>query len=342
MRLAAQAKMGYYPTPQNVTDIIKNYLKPGNGIIKILDPCAGEGKALRIIGDHLKAETYGIEIDLHRGRNAKRFLTRVLVTDYQKAKISKDAFSLLWLNPPYDWSVTSGDIQKSERYERIFLRDTIKYLIPGGILVYLIPQNRLDGHVARILSYRFENLKLFRFPEDQYKEYNQLVIFGVLKEKPSKENDVSRYLKDCGIKKAIVPYLPLNPKEIITVPASPIKRIQFATKGIDPKELEQEIRDHGLFDQFKEMTVPLKMVEKIRPIMKLRYGHLAQIIACGFINGVVWDPEHQEPLLIKGATKKEVERSVEVEENLTRYIDRDKILPVIQAFDQNGNLFTIK
>ena len=55
------------------------------------------------------------------------------------------------------------------------------------------------------------------------------------------------------------------------------------------------------------MTVPLKMVEKIRPIMKLRYGHLAQIIACGFINGVVWDPKHQEPLLIKGATKKEVE-----------------------------------
>ena len=218
MRLAAQAKMGYYPTPQDVTDITKTYLKPGNGIIKILDPCAGEGKALRIIGDHLKAETYGIEIDLHRGRNAKRVLTRVLVTDYQKAKISKDAFSLLWLNPPYDWSVTSGEIQKSERYERIFLRDTIKYLIPGGILVYLIPQNRLDGHVSRILSYRFENLKLFRFPEDQYKEYNQLVIFGVLKEKPSKENDVSRYLKDCGIKKAIVPYLPLNPKEIITVP----------------------------------------------------------------------------------------------------------------------------
>lgn len=342
MRLAAQAKMGYYPTPEGVTEIIKNYLKPSNGLIRILDPCAGEGKALKAIGKHLKAETYGVEIDSDRGRSAKRILTRVLVTDYQKARISREGFSLLWLNPPYDWSVTSGDIEKAERYERIFLRDTIKYLSPEGILVYLIPQKRLDGHLTRILSYRFKKLKVYRFPEEDYKEFNQLIILGVLKPKPLKENDASRYLKDCGMKKAIVPHLPSKPKAIYSVPVSPNKRLQFTTKAIDPGELEQEIRDHGLFEQFKEMIVPLKMVEKIRPIMKLRHGHLAQIIACGFINGVVWDRKHQNPLLIKGATKKEVQRSVEVEENLVRYIDRDQILPVIQAFDQEGNLFTIK
>jgi len=76
------------------------------------------------------------------------------------------------------------------------------------------------------------------------------------------------------------------------------------SKTIDPEELAEEIREYGLFEQFSEMTTPLRMTEKIRPIMRLRYGHLAQIIACGFMNGVVWDRDKRKPLLVKGATKK--------------------------------------
>lgn len=68
MRLAAQAKMGYYPTPEGVTEIIIRYLKrERKGHIRIFDPCSGEGTALYIVGNHLQAETYGIEIDLDRG-----------------------------------------------------------------------------------------------------------------------------------------------------------------------------------------------------------------------------------------------------------------------------------
>ena len=37
-----QLKMGYYPTPESLTPIIANHLKPkGQGTIKIMDPCAG-------------------------------------------------------------------------------------------------------------------------------------------------------------------------------------------------------------------------------------------------------------------------------------------------------------
>ena len=63
-RLESMAKMGYYPTPQELIPTIAGYLKPKNeGSIRIFDPCAGEGTALKTIGEHLQAETYGIEID---------------------------------------------------------------------------------------------------------------------------------------------------------------------------------------------------------------------------------------------------------------------------------------
>jgi tRNA1(Val) A37 N6-methylase TrmN6 len=344
MRLAAQAKMGYYPTPDNVTSIIARYLKrQREGLIRILDPCAGEGTAINAIGEHLKAETYGIELDTERGAMAKEILTRCLVTDYQNTRISLSSFSLLWLNPPYDWGARESELEKSERYERTFLRDCIPYLSSRGILVYLIPQRRLDHHIARMLSYRFSDIAVYRFPEEEYRAFRQLAIFGILKKKPEKNETLAEYLKKCGEQKAVVPYLPQDPPRIYEVPLSPVRAgFVFRSKDIDPEELSQEIMEHGVFPQLKELITPLRMVEKIKPIMPLRHGHLAQILACGLMNGVVWDKTKRNPLLVKGITKKEVKHSVEIEGDLERHIDRDQIRILIRAFNRRGDLLTIE
>ena len=336
--------MGYYPTPDTVTTIIARYLKsPRDGLIRVLDPCAGEGTAINFIGEHLKAETYGIEIDLERGNRAKEVLTKCLITDYQNTRISHSSFSLLWLNPPYDWAARDSELETSERYERRFLRDCIPYLSPHGILVYLIPQRRLDGHIARILSYRFREISVYRFPEKEYKAFKQLVIFGVLKKKPERDETIAEYLKKCGELKAVVPYLPESPIRTYEVPLSPMRAgFIFRSKDIDPDELAHELLAYGVFPQVKELTTPLRMVEKIKPIMPLRHGHLAQILACGLMNGVVWDRDKRNPLLVKGVTKKIVKHSVEIEGDIERHIERDQIRILILAFDRKGELLTIQ
>ena len=344
MRLAAQAKMGYYPTPDSVTGLILNHLKRMHaGVIRAFDPCAGQGTAIHMVGSHLKAKTYGIEIDIERGRQAKDILTKCLVTDYKNTKISRGAFSLLYLNPPYDWTTKNGEIEKSERYERTFLRDCIPYLCQGGILVYLIPLKRLDGHIARMLSYRFDRVSVYRFPKEEYKAFKQVVIFGVLKKRPAKDNSLAQYLKNCGQLMSVIPYLPENPSRIYKVPASPTKaNFIFRSKDIDPCELAEEVHQFGLFPQFKEMTTPLRMSEKIRPIMPLRHGHLAQILACGLINGIVWDKDKKSPLLVKGITKKEVKHTVEIKGDIEKHIETDMIKILIHAFNRQGEMLTIK
>ena len=344
MRLAGQAKMGYYPTPEDVTPIIAKYLKrQREGLIRILDPCAGSGTALKHIGDALQAETYGIEVDLDRGNKARDILNRCLITDYQNTRISHGSFSLLWLNPPYDWATRDSEIEKSERYERTFLRDCVCYLRPKGILVYLIPQRRLEGQIARMLSYRFENISVFRFPEESYKKFRQLVIFGVLKIRPAKDEAMAEYLKNCGSFQTTVSYLPEIPSRIYDVLLSPSRPdFVFRSKEIDPKELEEEIRRHGLFDQVRDMTTPLRMAEKIKPIMPLRLGHLAQLMACGFMNGTVWDKGKKNPLIIKGITKKEVRHTVEIEGDCEKHIETDVIRITIHAFNRQGEMLTIQ
>jgi len=344
MRLMAQAKCGYYPTPDSVTPMIARYLnRSEEGLIRLLDPCAGQGTALALLGGHLKAETFGIEIDRQRGEKAKQVLTKCLVTDYQDTRIGHQAFSLLFLNPPYDWTARDDQVETSERYELTFLRDCLKYLCPSGLLVYLIPQRRLDNRIAKILAHRFEDLGVFRFPEDEYLAFRQVVILGRLKPKAQPDSNQVEFLVKVGRGGAIVPYLEAESTRIYLVPPSPAKaRFIFQGQDIDPRELAHEIDRHGLYDRFKELTRPLEASQRIRPIMPLRHGHLAQILACGLMNGVVWDKEGRNPLLVKGTTRKETETRVEVHEEVEKHIATDRIKVVINAWNRQGRLLTIQ
>ena len=342
MRLAAQAKMGYYPTPQSVISLIADILiRNGKSNIKLLDPCAGEGTALKQIGEILDAETYGIELDTERGRIAKENLTQCLITDYMATRISNHAFSMLYLNPPYDWAIKNDEVSASERFERTFLRNTVRYLIPNGVLVYLIPQARLDKTIARILAYRFKDVKVFRFPEDEYKAFKQIVLFGVLKKRAKHDEDLAHYLTETGQLKAILPFLDRADCKYNAPPSPAIKNFLFRTTRIDPGELEIEVRKYGLNGKISRLVKPLTLSERIKPIMPLRQGHLAQLLACGMMNGVVFDKNGRNPLVIKGITRKEVETRTEHEDGKEKIIETDKIVITINAISEYGEFITI-
>ena len=343
-RLEAMAKMGYYPTPEELTPTIAEYLKlRGPGRIRILDPCAGEGTALRTIGDHLGAETYGIEIDRKRGAIAQRKLTRCVVTDYNSTQITPQFASLLWLNPPYDWAAKGKEIERSERYERSFLRDTVKYLIPGGILIYLIPIGRLEGTIARMLSYRFEQMSAYKFPEHLFAQFKQIIIFGVCKKTPFTDESICEHLRDIGAGKISVSFLPESPELIYEVPCSPdLKNFLFRTFEVNPEELEEEIRAHGLDEELQEMTDGRTREGRMVSVMPLRLGHLAQVIACGSLKGIVFDQNHRNPMIVKGITRKVVDCRIEREGNTEREIQTDRIVITINAFNQAGELLTIQ
>ena len=49
------------------------------------------------------------------------------------------------------------------------------------MLVYIIPQTRLNRGIARLLASRFEKIQVFRFPDPEYDDFKQVVVFGVRK-----------------------------------------------------------------------------------------------------------------------------------------------------------------
>src|ERR1700757_4250743 len=104
MRLEAQAKAGFYPTPPEVVDIIQTWIgekKPGPR--RLLDPCCGTGEPAAQIAVAAGCDAYGVEINTERAQTAKHALCKVVAGNLFSVRARPEGCSILYLNPPYDF-----------------------------------------------------------------------------------------------------------------------------------------------------------------------------------------------------------------------------------------------
>ncbi len=349
MRLAGQAKMGYYPTPDAVAQRIGRALTRADaGVIRTLDPCCGTGIALVLATQDLgePVERYGIELNQERAAAAKAQLTQVLRADIRSTRIANGGFGLVYLNPPYDFSVRTRLDEAAERLELHFLQASLRYLQPKGILVYLIPERRLESRIASLLAYHLELIQVFRFPGDTYEPFKQIVLFGVRKATPYRDEEVLQHLQAIGRISATPPELPESFPAPYRVPVAPATRsLLFQNLDVDPEELSLEIEAYGLYGTLMDRLHPAAAAHRLRPLMPLRRGHLALVLASGHLNNeLVRNPQTGERFLVKGRTEKRTIHTETHQEDDTLVIsDRDTLRIIITALDlRTGKVRTME
>jgi hypothetical protein len=327
MRIHGRIKMGHYPTPARVVEQIRNYLSFPSSPFCALDPCCGEGDALAGLIAETSAITYGVELDHQRAEESKRHLHQVLRCGIEETRIQHRSCSLLLLNPPYDELTLQEEANaKTERQERAFLRMTVPYLIPGGVLVYIIPQNRLDKAIARLLASRFERMYIFRFPDPEYGDFRQIVVFGV--RKTDNNLDEQEALRLQNTPKLDLEPLCSSPEIRYPVPAwHPLT--QFRSILVDPEELEKHMAQSALWKRFAALTTRSEL-HIPRPPLPLHSGHLGLLLAAGKLDGIMGTGEDSH--LVKGSVRKittvfqEIKGEVLEERELDRYVVSIKIL----------------
>ena len=334
MRLAAQAKGGYYPTPERVVDMIADLVHTPSGYfhsevetLRILDPCCGAGDALARLAQRLRRpnalpiETFGVE--LHRGRadEAAGRLDHALASDLFAASIANGAFGLLLLNPPYDFDA------EDRRTEHAFLTQTTRYLADGGLLVFIVPRQRLAVS-ARYLSTHYGRLTCRSFPDPEREAFDQVALFGYRKTAPvpdaRAEEQVRRWAEGEPERLAFSRFAELTPA------AAPSGEILFATRTVDPVAAAAEARRSGLWAS-SEITDTLWPAEdgRTRPLMPLRKGHTAMLVAAGFLNNLCLEAGGRR-ILVKGRTGKEM---VVVEDGPDKEVHRERVSTSVVALD---------
>lgn len=303
MRLEGVAKAGYYPTPPSVVERIAALIRaashPARQAARLLDPCCGTGAALRQFADAVGGETYGIEIARDRADEAQTMLDHLICGSAFAVRLAHGAFSCLWLNPPYDYD------DESKRLEHAFLTAMTRSLCPGGLLVYIVPQPRL-AISARYLASHYAGFSCYRFPDTEYGDFGQVVLLGCKREGAVREEPSKEQIETWA--NTPPPELPPtgSAERVYDLPGLPAGIVLFASQFFDPESAAEEARRSGLWtsSSVAERLWPPEE-HPVRPLMPLRRGHLAVLIAAGFLNNILLEANGRR-ILVKGRTYKEL------------------------------------
>ena len=335
MRLAAQAKGGFYPTPDQVVDMIAtlidtprlSYYSRGK-TVRILDPCCGAGDAVAQLAERLgrpntvPIETFGVELHKGRAEEARAILDHSLASDLFRTSMANGAFGLLYLNPPYDWD--AGD---ERRVEHRFLTHCTRYLAEDGLLVFIVPRARLAVS-ARYLATHYATLRCWAFPRPEREAFDQVVLMGYRKADPTPNSYAEGRVREWAYG---------EPEELRThdYPSySPsitsAGDILFATRTVDPVAAAREARTSGLWAS-TAVTDALWPAgdSRTRPLMPLRRGHMAMLVAAGFLDNLVLEADGRR-ILVKGRTTKEM---VLVEDTPQKEVYRERLSTTVTALD---------
>jgi predicted RNA methylase len=182
MRLAGQAKLGFYPaSPVAIDGILKHiYLADREKEHTIIDPCAGEGLAIKQIAEGLGVRqdfVYAVELDKRRAEQVKLNMPQANVlgpASFLGVQISGYSFSLAYVNPPFDDEAGGG-----RREEQSFVSRATHLLGAKGLLVLVMPIGKLIGNRQFIeyLDSFYEDIQMYSFP-DECRRYNEIVVFA--------------------------------------------------------------------------------------------------------------------------------------------------------------------
>ena len=357
------AKAGYFPTDEPTLERALAALSPGNGPMNLIDPCAGEGVALAEAAHALgrtAVKAFAVEYDAERASHARQLVDHCIHGDLMDTFISRNAFGLLWLNPPY------GDLSRGAdgnlgyqgkgraRLEKLFYQKTLSLLQYGGVLVFIIPHYVLDAELVGWLTRHYTALRVFRAVAETYQ---QVVIFGVRQRQrdllAADAKAVRERLLSIGAGDIEAEELPLEwPYEPYAVPVAQSAPEHFYRVSMEPEQFAQEVsRLQGLWPQSETLLGAAQ--QSLRPPARgLSHWHLALALAAGAISGVVKSPSGRV-MVVKGDTHKGKNTKVEYTEHADGSIAEVRILtdtfiPVIRAWEmtpgspRQGQLLTIR
>jgi hypothetical protein len=282
MRSVARLKMGYYPLPENEGIKLRSLLtfsEPAS----VIDPCVGQGTALHLVTSETPVRRYGVELDAERARIASSKGIETIQGNAFDTIAKPESFSLLYLNPPYDSEIGSV---ANNRMERLFLEHTYRWLAIDGVLLLVIPFERLHD-CAGVLSSHFARLNVLRMTDEESVQYRQIAVLGVRRNVRGVTVEENKRLLQ-----SISPYgsfqaLPeLQPEVCVAYPVPPSDEAALSYRGLPYDLLEDLLPQSGAWKQVMLFLMPHEDVATGRPITPLHGGHVGLLCTAGLLNGV--------------------------------------------------------
>lgn len=335
MRTQGRLRMGYFPLPDQEARRIGRLLRSADGECVVIDPCAGCGSALRMFTTEINCKRYGIELDAYRAEQAGTTLDNVIHGSAFDVHCPVESFSLLYLNPPYDWEC--GESQNA-RMEGLFLEHCFRWLKAGGVLVLVVPASRLSS-CAEVLAVHFRDKAVYRLTHEDSVKYGQIAVFGVRRSarerQKVRDSDVSqakRRLHDLVREPDSPPALPHEPDRAYQLPAS--VPVQWVYRGLPLDEIEDLLDRSAATRQAARILRGSDQTVTGRPLIPLHAGQVGLLAVSGLLNGCFGAGRDRHVACWQST--KVIDRFEEVEDGVTTIRERERFTQTLTLAYADG------
>ena len=328
-----------YNDKESFIDIPKPYLQMlrraiNNESITTFYPNCQNGDNVRSFAD-TNDRTYG-QTDRYTS-NARAALTRLAKGVLKGSTITNNYFDSLFLvsRVGYGEVVDQLGVVK-EPYERIEIKNVIKYLRPGGLFLITIPYTRLLPSLAMYLSKNISDVRIVKVPNDTLK---RVTILGIKNESnANSDKEIYQRLKLFNYDDAIdVADLGTG---IYNLPTQELVLEMFRGSELDSGDILDACQDNML-DSFIESQMDPLVVKDQAPLLPFNIGQVGLVLTSGCLDGVIEEMEGINHV-IKGMTTKVTSTNrEELEDNKVRCTETINNQVKINVFTADGKFIQL-
>ena len=347
-RPEAVKKLLFYPTPDEILQIISRYLDiPSHNVSMYndksdwLDPCAGEGALARLYMHMYQGAGYaqqerlekivrlhGVEIDKARADKTRKSGIRTIHAGYEDVHIAPSTISLAFCNPPYNSSMGG-------RMEHDFLKRVTGHLMDDGVLVYIVARQYLAPS-ARWLGQYYTNVRIMEFKPGVDDRFGQVVLFAnklAYRDLPhpqlqqQTENALHQYATGEVEHKELPTefqmsyepgYIPMHLRYDLPV-VSTNKRLQFRKRTYDiPAAILQAQNGTGVAHRIGKSFEPDEKLGSIEMLTPPREDQIKILAAAGLAHNDIIEASDGHNHLLKCTTTKKLEEVQDADEKTYR------------------------
>lgn len=341
MRLAGRERLGFYPLPLREAERIRRFLVFPDKQCCALDPCVGDGAAFAEIASDKNVQRCGVELDAGRAEQARTSGIEVIHGNCFDVQCPVESFSLIYLNPPYDFEI--GE-EKSQRMEKLFLEHVHRWLIRGGILVFVVPAKRITN-CAALLSRDFRDARVYRLTETESARYKQVVLLGVRRTRQERDrlrdSDIIQaqlWLSSLERKLEELPPLPAEPDHLYAAP--PGGPVRLVHRGLPLDQIEDLLPKSSAYRQVSAVLFAQQADMTGRPLTPLHGGHVGLLCTAGMLNGIFGDGESRH--IAHWQSVKLVDKSEEEEDGKTIIREKERFSNELTLVFCSGEIATLK
>jgi len=252
-----------------------------------------------------------------------------------------ESFSLIYLNPPYDFEI--GE-EKSQRMEKLFLEHIYRWLKFGGILVLIVPAKRVVDCTV-LLSIHFRDLRVYRLTEPESVRYQQVMVIGVRRTRQERDRlrdreiiRVQLWLGSVETELEGLPPLSSEPDHLYVAPPGGPARLVH--RGLPLDHIEDLLPKSSAYRQASAVLFAPQLDVTGRPLTPLHGGHVGLLCTAGMLNGVFGDGESRH--IAYWQSVKLVDKSEEEEDGNTIIREKERFSNELTVVFCSGEIATLK